>query len=134
MFDVLDIGASGLAAQRVRMDTIAGNIANINVTRRAGAGSGPYQRRFVVFGSGQAKDPAKPGVHVAAVESDPSEGRKEYLPQHPDAGADGYVRFPNIDLSVEYVNMLEASRAYEANVTMMEVTKTMLSASLRLIA
>ena len=134
MFDVLDIGASGLAAQRVRMDTIAGNIANINVTRKAGSGSGPYQRRFVVFGSGQGHDPGRPGVHVEKVMADTSEGRKEYLPAHPDAGADGYVRFPNIDLSVEYVNMLEASRAYEANVTMMEVTKAMLNASLRLIA
>lgn len=134
MFDVLDIGASGLAAQRVRMDTIAGNIANINVTRRAGKGSGPYQRRFVLFGSGQAGDRSKPGVHVDQVAVDTTEGRKEHLEGHPDADKDGYVRFPNIDLSVEYVNMLEASRAYEANVTMMEVTKGMVSASLRLIA
>jgi flagellar basal-body rod protein FlgC len=65
---------------------------------------------------------------------DTSEGRKEHLPGHPDADKDGYVRFPNIDLSIEYVNMLEASRAYEANVTMMEVTKSMMNASLRLIA
>ena len=134
MFDVLDIGASGLAAQRVRMDTIAGNIANINVTRKAGAGSGPYQRRFVLFGSGQPGDAGRAGVHVEKVGVDDTEGRKEYLPGHPDAGKDGYVRFPNVDLSVEYVNMLEASRAYEANVTMMEVTKGMMSASLRLIA
>jgi flagellar basal-body rod protein FlgC len=134
MFDVLDIGASGLAAQRVRMDTIAGNIANINVTRRAGKGSGPYQRRFVVFGSGQPGESGKPGVHVDQVGVDTTEGRKEYLPGHPDAGPDGYVKFPNIDLSVEYVNMLEASRAYEANVTMMETTKGMMSAALRLIA
>jgi flagellar basal-body rod protein FlgC len=134
MFNVLDIGASGLAAQRVRMDTIAGNIANINVTRRAGEGSGPYQRRFVVFGSGQPGDRKKAGVRVDRVGVDTTEGRKEYLPGHPDAGPDGNVRFPNIDLSVEYVNMLEASRAYEANVTMMEVTKSMMNASLRLIA
>jgi flagellar basal-body rod protein FlgC len=134
MFDVLDIGASGLQAQRVRMDTIAGNIANINVTRKTGPGSGPYQRRFVLFGSGQSGDKGKPGVHVEQVGVDSSEGRKEHLPGHPDADAQGYVRFPNIDLSVEYVNMLEASRAYEANVTMMEVTKAMVNSSLRLIA
>jgi flagellar basal-body rod protein FlgC len=134
MFDVLDIGASGLQAQRVRMDTIAGNIANINVTRRTGPGSGPYQRRFVLFGSGLPGDKSKPGVHVEKVAIDKSEGRKEYQPGHPDAGPDGYVQFPNIDLSVEYVNMLEASRAYDANVTMMEVTKSMMSSDLRLIA
>jgi flagellar basal-body rod protein FlgC len=134
MFDVLDIGASGLAAQRARMDTIAGNLANVNTTRRAGKGSGPYQRRFAIFAAGQPGDHSKAGVHVAEIRADKSEGRREYNPQHPDAGKDGYVRMPNIDLSVEYVNMLEASRAYEANVTMMEVTKGMMNASLRLIA
>lgn len=134
MFETLDIGASGLMAQRTRMDTIAGNIANINVTRRAGKGSGPYQRRFVLFGTGLPDDQSKPGVHVDKIGLDTSPGRKEYLPGHPDAGPDGYVQFPNIDLSVEYVNMLEASRAYDANVTMMEVTKSMMSSSLRLIA
>ena len=134
MFDVLDMGASGLVAQRVRMDTIAGNIMNINTTRRAGAGSGPYQRRFVVFGQGAPGNAGGAGVRVAKVGVDKTEGRRAFEPSHPDAGRDGYVRYPNVDLSIEYVNMMEASRAYEANVTMMEVTKSMLNASLRLLA
>jgi flagellar basal-body rod protein FlgC len=132
MFDVLDMGASGLVAQRARMDTIAGNILNINTTRRSGPGSGPYQRRFVVFGQG-ANGNAQ-GVHVAKIGMDKTEGRKAFEPSHPDAGPDGYVRYPNVDLAIEQVNMMEASRAYEANVTMMEVTKSMLNSSLRLIA
>src|SRR3954468_5371824 len=123
MFDVLDIGASGLAAQRGRMARIAGNLANVNTTGRAGKGTGPYQRRFAVFSAGQAGDRSRPGVHVAEIKADNTEGRKEFNRSHPDADKDGYVRYPNVDLSVEYVNMLEASRAYEANVTMMEVTK-----------
>src|SRR5437763_3932006 len=101
MFDVLDMGASGLAAQRVRMDTIAGNVVNINTTRRAGKGSGPYQRRFAVFSSGRAGDPSKPGVRVSEVGVDQSEGRKVYEPSHPDAGPDGYVKYPNVDLAIE---------------------------------
>ena len=134
MFDALDIGASALSAQRVRMDTIAGNIANINTMHRAGRGSGPYQRRFAVFSAGRAEDPSRPGVRVTQIGIDQSEGRREYKPEHPDAGPDGYVRYPNIDLAFEMVNMMEASRAYEANITTMEVTKAMMNSSLRLIA
>jgi flagellar basal-body rod protein FlgC len=134
MFDVLDMGASGLVAQRVRMDTIAGNILNMNTTRRTGPGSGPYQRRFVVFGQGAKGNAEGMGVRVAKIDVDKTEGRKAYEPFHPDAGPDGYVRYPNVDLAIEQVNMMEASRAYEANVTMMEVTKSMLNSSLRLLA
>ncbi len=134
MFDVLDMGASGLQAQRTRLDTIAGNILNINTTRNAAGRPEPYRRRFAVFAPGQAGAVHKPGVHVQDIKMDQSAFQKKYDPGHPDANADGYVLYPNIDLSVEYVNALEASRAYEANVTMMEVTKQMLNASLRLIA
>src|SRR3954462_9953442 len=134
MFDALDIGSSGLTAQRVRMDTIAGNIANINTMHRAGKGSGPYQRRFAVFSAGRMEDSSKPGVRVQEIGIDKNPGRMEYKPEHPDAGPDGYVRYPNIDLAYEVVNMMEASRAYEANVTTMEVSKAMMNSSLRLIA
>src|SRR5437764_1011259 len=75
---------------------------------------------------------AKPGVHVANVQVDPSPFQRRFEPGHPDADPQGYVSYPNIDLSVEYVNALEASRAYEANVSMMEVSKAMINASLRL--
>jgi flagellar basal-body rod protein FlgC len=134
MFDVLDMGASGLQAQRTRMDTIAGNIVNANTTRNAQGQPIPYRRRFVLFAPGQAGSPDKPGVRVQEIKLDQSPFQKRHEPGHPDADADGYVKYPNIDLAMEYVNALEASRAYEANVTMMEVSKQMLSASLRLIA
>lgn len=138
MFDVLDMGASGLSAQRTRLDTIAANILNANTTRNARGEPVPYRRRFAVFAPGQAGDPSRPGVHVAQIVQDSSGFQKRWDPGHPDAiktGPDaGYVLYPNVDLAVEYVNALEASRAYEANVTMMETSKAMLNSSLRLIA
>ena len=133
MFDALDMGASGLMAQRTRLDTIAANIANANTTHDATGKVNPYRRRFVVFAAGQQSQPAKAGVHVAGVRIDPSPLQRRFEPGHPDADAQGYVSYPNIDLAVEYVNALEASRAYEANVSMMEVSKAMINASLRLI-
>jgi flagellar basal-body rod protein FlgC len=134
MFDILDMGASALTAQRTRMDTVAGNIANINTLRDANGKSNPYRRRFVLFAPGQADNPAKPGVHVKSIQTDPSPFPKRYDPGNPDADKDGYVSYPNIDLSVEFVNALEASRAYEANVTMMDTAKSMFNSSLRLLA
>ena len=134
MFDVLDMGASGLLAQRTRMDTIAGNIANATTTHDASGRPNPYRRRFVVFSPGHPNNAARPGVRVAEVKLDPSPLPKRFEPGHPDADPEGYVSYPNVDLAIEYVNALEASRAYEANVSMMEVTKAMINASLRLIA
>jgi flagellar basal-body rod protein FlgC len=134
MFDILDMGASGLLAQRVRMDTIAGNIANINTTHDATGKVNPYKRRFVVFAPGEAGDPSKPGVHVQSVDEDQSPPTRKYEPGNPDADKDGYVLYPNVDLSIEFVNALEASRAYEANVTMMETAKSMIAADLRILA
>ena len=134
MFDVLDMGASGLQAQRTRLDTIAQNILNVNSTRNERGEKIPFRRKFATLQPGQPGNPEKPGVHVAQIRSDPSPFLKRHEPGHPDADADGNVLYPNIDVAVEYVNALEASRAYEANVTMMEVSKSMFSASLRLIA
>jgi len=134
MFDVLDMGASGLTAQRTRMDTIAGNILNANTTRNADGKTEPYRRRFVLFAPGMANDSSKPGVHVQSIKQDQGPFQKRYEPGHPDAGPDGYVQYPNVDMAIEYVNALEASRAYEANITMMETTKAMINASMRLIA
>ena len=137
MFEALDMGASGLTAQRVRLDTIAGNIANANTTRAGTDANGrplPYRRRFVVFAPGQPHNAAAPGVRVKEIGLDQSPFSKRFEPGHPDADRDGYVKFPNIDMATEYVNALEASRAYEANVSMMEVSKAMINASLRLIA
>ena len=134
MFDVLDMGASGLQAQRTRMDTIAQNILNVNTTRNEKGEKIPFRRRFVLFAPGQSAEGNKPGVHVQQVAQDPSPPLRRFEPGHPDADADGYVSYPNIDLSIEYVNAIEASRAYEANVTLLEVSKAMINSSLRLIA
>lgn len=133
MFDTLDISSSALTAQRIRMDTIAGNVAGLS----AGPGNKahpPYQRRFVVMSPGQAEDSSKPGVHVESVQASKEPFRVVHDPSHPMHDADGNVLYPNIDLMIEVTNMLEASRAYEANVTAMEVTKAMMNASLRILA
>jgi flagellar basal-body rod protein FlgC len=134
MFNTLDIGASALTAQRIRMDTIAGNVANNNTTRNAKGEAIPYRRRFVLFAPGQPGESDKAGVHVQKIELDRSPFQRRFDPGHPDADKDGYVQYPNVDLAIEQVNMLEASRAYEANVTMIDTTKAMITATLRLIA
>jgi flagellar basal-body rod protein FlgC len=134
MFEALDMGASGLQAQRIRMDTIAGNILHANTTRNERGEKIPYKRRFVIFGAGRADDPSKPGIHVQQIGQDQSPPLRKFERGNPDADAEGMVSYPNIDPAIEFVNALEASRAYEANVTMMEVTKSMISSSLRLLA
>jgi len=135
MFGSLDISTSALVAQRTRLDTIAGNIANAEVTRRDDGVPGPFRRRIAVFTSGDGK--GGPGVHVSEIAEDPT-FRLELDPLHPDAIQSGpqagYVRYPNIDPSIEMVNAMMASRAYEANVTAIEVTKSMISSTLRLLA
>src|SRR5947209_20234205 len=120
MFEALDTGASGLQAQRARLDTIAENILNVGTTRNARGEKVPYRRRFVTLAAGMRGDPEKPGVHVDSIRADSSPFQRRFQPGHPDADAEGYVLYPNIDLAVEYVNALEASRAYEANVNMMD--------------
>jgi flagellar basal-body rod protein FlgC len=134
MFNVLEMGASGLTAQRARMNTIAGNVLNINTTENARGEKIPYRRRFVTLQPGDPADPKKAGVRVASIEEDQAPFRQVFEPGHKDADKDGYVKYPNVNLETEFVNMLDASRAYEANITMMETTKSMINASLRLLA
>lgn len=137
MISALDISSSALVAQRVRMDVIAGNIANAFTTARDDGTIEPYRRRYVTFAPG-AGDENAPGVHVADIAEDPSEYRLVYDPGHPHAIPDGpqagYVRYPNVNLAVEYVDAIEASRAYEANVAVLNVTRTMLTQSVELFA
>ncbi len=135
-FGALDIGASALTAERLRMDTISQNIANANTTRTEDGT--PYRRRIVVFQeqsngipfSQYLSDSSKKqylgkGVKVSQIAEDPSPFKKVYDPGHPDADADGYVETPNIDVVTEMVNMISATRAYEANVTSINTTKSM---------
>lgn len=134
MFDVLDVGASSLQAQKLRINTVAQNIANMNTTRNAAGQAEPYRRRFVLFQPGTASNPKGAGVH-AVVKEDKSPFTQRYEPTNPDANpATGMVKCPNVDLAIEQVNAMEASRAYEATISMMDVTKSMFNASLRLIA
>ncbi|OPZ96085.1 MAG: Flagellar basal-body rod protein FlgC [Planctomycetes bacterium ADurb.Bin412] len=130
MMEAIDISTSGLVAQRIRMNTIAMNMANIDSFNPDGT---PYQRRSVEFQTGSgARDRSGQGVHVAAIRQE-AVYRKEYDPSHPYADADGYVSLPGIDYLTEMTNMMLASRAYEANVTAVELSKSMLNSSLRLL-
>jgi flagellar basal-body rod protein FlgC len=137
MFGSFDVSTSALVAQRINLDTIAGNVAGAHTTR--GPDGEPYRRRIALMSPG---DPAggadAPGVHVSAVVADPSPFPLKYDPGHPDALKSGpnagYVRLPNVDYSTEMVNALAASRAYEANVTVIETTKALAASSLRLLA
>jgi len=130
----LDISASGLTAQRMRMDVISENIANANTTRTA-AGE-PYRRKVVTLGertgtsfASHLKNAANGivggGVVVASLEYDTSPFIQEHDPDHPDADENGYVRYPNVDEARELIDMISATRSYEANVTALNATKSM---------
>ena len=133
----LRIGLSGLTAQRLRLDLISNNIANAQTTRTAAGGA--YQRQDVVFmpeqqndflpklGAARRKQEAslQGGVKVAQITTDTEAGPKVYDPTNPDADADGYVTYPNVDIVVEMTNMLSATRSYEANLASVEASKRM---------
>ena len=127
------MGASGLTAQRTRMDVIAQNIANADTTHDASGRPVPYQRKFATLMADRTEN-GLPGVRIGEIRSDTSAFVPKYEPGNKDADANGYVQYPNVDMAVEFTNAIEASRAYEANVNMMEVTKAMLNATLRLLA
>ena len=136
MIHTLDISRSATVAQRVRLDVIAGNLANSSTTRQADGTPIPYRRRFVTFLPGA--EGGGPGVRVDAVSEDPAPFQLKYDPGHPDAiptgPQAGYVQLPNVSVTLEYVDAMTASRAYEANVAMMNVTRDMIEQSLRLFA
>ena len=133
MFNALDISTSGLVAQRVRMNTIAMNIASAEVIHDAQE-DGPYRRRAVHFAAGQDQnDRTGRGVHVAQIEKQ-NAYRWEYDPQNPYANDKGFVKRPDIDTIVEMANGMEAQRAYEANLAAMDLSKAMWNSSLRILA
>jgi flagellar basal-body rod protein FlgC len=123
MFGTLAVSASGLSAQHFRMDTIATNIANAETTHTAEGG--PYRRRTVEM---QPADDA--GVQVTGVSEDATAGPLVYDPSHPDANADGYVRYPNVSVTDEMVGLMDARRMFEANATVFQATKSMLKAAI----
>lgn len=134
MFGSLDISASALVAQRTRLEVISANLANRNAIYDAEGNYAPYRRRVPVFAQGDPSRGSREGVHVAEILLDNSDLRRAYEPGHPEADEQGYVQYPNIDPTVEVVNAMEASRAYEANITAAEATKSMMQSSLRLLA
>ncbi|HET7171883.1 MAG TPA: flagellar basal body rod protein FlgC [Gaiellales bacterium] len=126
MFDAFAISGSGMTAERLRMDVIASNLANADSTR--GADGQPYRRRMVVLQAGSPSfDQVLSGVKVAGVVDDQSPLRRVYDPSHPDADAQGYVTLPNVNPVTEMVDLITASRGYEANVTAMNAAKQMFS-------
>jgi flagellar basal-body rod protein FlgC len=137
VFSAMEIAASGLTAERGRMNVIASNLANARTTR--GADGQPYKRLDPVF----VARPAAPGsfdpvlrnireVELSGVRPDETPGQMVYDPGHPDADAQGYVQYPNVNVVTEMVNLMTASRAYEAGVTSIESVKAMAHAALKI--
>jgi flagellar basal-body rod protein FlgC len=145
LFDALDISGSALSAERLRMDVTAENLANANTTRTAAGGA--YRRKVVVLETQQPQNtfgsqltsamkrggntPA--GVQVAAIAQDVTPNKRVYDPGHPDADPQGYVSMPNVDSVTEMVDLISASRSYEANVTAMTAAKTLFTKTLDLL-
>jgi len=119
MFSSFDISASGMTAQRLRMDIIADNIANVNTGRTEKGG--PYRRKMPLFHERERSQ----GVDVVSIQEDKSPFKMLYNPAHPDADQEGYVKMPNVDIVIEMVDLIDASRAYEANITALNNTKNM---------
>lgn len=141
--NALNISASGMTAERMRLDIAAENIANINTTRTENGG--PYRRKMVVFEPIEDNSFASAfrselsrqsnnggGVRVAEIVEDPSDFRMVYNPEHPDADENGYVQMPNVDLLKETVDSMAASRAYDANLTAFNTIKTMATKALEI--
>ena len=131
-FSAMEVISSGLTSQRVRLNTTSSNLANANTTRTEEGG--PYRRRDPIYRSmnmnpdnafSDKLEQAVRGVEVTEIIKDEAPARKVFDPQHPDAGEDGYVEFPNVNMVEEMVNMVMASRAYEAGVTAMRSVKSM---------
>jgi flagellar basal-body rod protein FlgC len=146
LFDALDVSGSGLSAERLRMDVTAENLANAQTTQ--GANGQPYKRKEVVlqeiggggFGAAlagamgtSAQSSSVGGVQVAGIVEDQTPAKQVYDPGHPDANAQGYVSMPNVDPVTEMVDLITASRSYEADVTAMQTAKSMFSKTLELL-
>lgn len=123
------VSASGMTAERLRMDLIANNIANANTTRTAAGG--PYRRQVALLEARQGDFHALlgqalgGGVRVARIAEDGRPFVLKYDPEHPDAGPDGYVQLPNVEIVTEMVDLITATRAYEAGATALEAARSM---------
>lgn len=147
LFSAIEASASGLTVQRLRLDLIASNLANAETTRTPEGG--PYVRKVAIVAPrnpgysfrellalkwGSLPGDGSPvGVEVVSVARDPTPPRRVYMPGHPDADDDGYVTFPNVNVVTEMVDMMAATRAYEANVTAIEAAKAMATRALEML-
>lgn len=142
IFNIMNTSASGLTAERLRMDVIADNIANSQTTRTENGG--PYKRKMVVFGEDKQEfvvpmnitksdtKTLKGGVKVLKISEDKTPFNYVYDPSHPDADEKGYVAMPNVNTVKEMVDMITATRAYEANATVVTNAKSMATAALQI--
>jgi len=130
-FSSMQISATGLSAERLRMDTITSNMANASTTRSAD-GSGAYVRKVAVFQEALDANKEMAGVKAVKIEKDASPLRKVYNPTHPDADATGYVTMPNVNVLNEMADMMVATRSYEANVDTFNALKSMFSKALEI--
>ncbi len=138
IYDSFKISGSGLTAERLRLQLISNNIANMSSTR-TGRG-GPYRKQVPIFaerlqktmGTGGKRTNQGQGVEVKAIVEDGREPKMVYDPDHPEAGEDGYVAYPNIEVADEMVNMITAVRAYGANVTALDAAKDIIGRALEI--
>lgn len=140
MISALDVSTSALVAQRIRLNTISGNIANMSSLQDENGDAKPYQSRFAVFQTDEDMVAAggAAGVKVSSVEISEAEPLYKYQPDHPlaiqEGERKGYVAYPNINLNEQFVDALEATRSYEANIGVMEISKSLGQQSLSILA
>jgi flagellar basal-body rod protein FlgC len=137
LITAIDVNASGLTAQRKRVEVSSSNLANAQTTRTLQGG--PYRRKDVVFETDSfdetlniAMDDGISGVEVSQIVEDPRPFDRRYEPGHPDADAEGYVAYPNVNVMEEMANLVEGSRSYEANLAAISIVKTMINRTLEL--
>lgn len=130
IFGGMRICASGLSAERMRMDVISSNVANAKTTRTEDGEA--YRRKIVTFEENYDEKLGMLGVKTKSIEEDRSELNRVYEPNHPDADEEGYVEYPNVDLLVEMSDLISASRSYEANVNTLNAQKNIISKALEI--
>ena len=130
--NVMAISASGMKAQGVRLKVIAENLANANTTAET-PGDLPYRRKVVIFKNELDRALGTDTVRAAKIDVDKSDFQRRYDPTHPSADADGYVLLPNVNSIIESMDMREAQRSYEANVSVVEAARTMLSRTIEVL-
>ena len=132
LYKAMTVSAAGMKAQGTRLKIIAENMANANTTAET-PGDMPYRRKVVTFQNMMDRQAGVDTVRVAKVDVDKSDFQRRYDPSHPSADSEGYVLMPNVSTLVEAMDMREAQRSYEANLSVIESTRTMLNRTVELL-